>query len=83
MTEILHGLIVVKIKFLINEKNETFKNFYHDRNNICVRRQLKFMQKSLIDLIETSKQKYYCKMNNKLFDTRKSLNIYWSLLEGF
>lgn len=83
MTEILHGLIVVKIKFLINEKNEAFKNFYHDRNNICVRRQLKFIQKSLIDLIETSKQKYYCKMNNKLFDTRKSLNIYWSLLEGF
>ena len=60
-----------KIKALINVKNETFKNFCRSRN----------YQERLIDLIETSKQKYHCRMTNKSINTQKSCEVYWSLLK--
>ena len=50
-----------KIKSLIREKNTTFKRFRSDIRNICLRRQLNFLQNRLIDSIdsiEALKQKY-------------------------
>ena len=60
-----------KIKSLIHEKNITFKRFRSDRRNSCLRRQLDCPQDRLNDLIEASKQKYYCRMTNKLTNAKK------------
>ena len=72
-----------KIKFLIQEKYITFKRFRNDTHNICLIRQLNFLQDSLIDSIEASKQKYYCRMTNKLTNAEKSPKAYWSILKSF
>ena len=34
-------------------------------------------------MIQASKQKYYCRMTNKLINTQKSSKAYWSLLNAF
>ena len=72
-----------KIKFLIQEKYITFKRFRNDTHNICLIRQLNFLKDSLIDSIEASKQKYYCRMTNKLTNAEKSPKAYWSILKSF
>ena len=46
------------------------------RSSICLRRQLNFFQERLIDSIEDPKQKYYCKMTNKLINAEKSSKAY-------
>ena len=55
-----------KIKSLIREKNIIFKRFGSDRRNVFLRRQLKCFQGRLNGSIKASKQKYYCRMTNKL-----------------
>ena len=70
-----------KIKFLIQEKYITFKRFRNDTHNICLIRQLNFLQDSLIDSIEASKQKYYCRMTNKLTNAKESSEGYNSILK--
>ena len=72
-----------KIKFLIQEKYITFKRFRNDTHNICLIRQLNFLQDSLIDSIEASKQKYYCRMTNMLTNAEKHLKAYWATLKSF
>ena len=72
-----------KIKSLIHEKNITFKRLRSDRRNSCLRRQLNCLQDRLNDSIEASKQKYYCRMTNKLTNAEKSSKAYWSILKSF
>ena len=72
-----------KIKSLMHEKNVTFKRFRSDRRNSCLRRQLNCLQDRLNDSIEASKQKYYCRMTNKLTNAEKSSKAYWSILKSF
>ena len=72
-----------KIKSLIHEKNITFKRLRSDRRNSCLRRQLNCLQDRLNDSIEASKQKYYCRMTNKLINAEKSPKAYWSILKSF
>ena len=72
-----------KIKSLIHEKNITFKQFRNDRRNSYLRRQLICPQDCLNDLIEASKQKYCCRMTNKLTNAEKSPKTYWSILKSF
>ena len=72
-----------KIKSLIHEKNITFKRLRSDRRNSCLRRQLNCLQDCLNDSIEASKQKYYCRMTNKLTNAEKSSKAYWSILKNF
>ena len=48
----------MKLSLLYAKK--TFKRFRSDRRNICLGRQLNCLQDRLNDLIEVSKQKYYC-----------------------
>ena len=60
-----------KIKSLMRDKNTTFKRFRRDRRNICLRKQSNCLQDRLNDSTEASKQKYYCKMNNKLTNVEK------------
>ena len=82
MIEIHHGLIK-KIKSLIYEKNTAFKKFRCDRNNSFIKRQLNILQDRIITAIQASKQKYYCRMTNKLINTQNSSKAYRSLLKTF
>ena len=82
MTNIHRGLII-KLSPLYAKKNITVKRCRSDRRNICLRRQLNFLQDCLIDSIEASKQKYYCRMTNKLTNAEKSSKAYWSILKSF
>ena len=61
-----------KIKSLIYEKNTAFKKFRCNRNNSFIKRQLNILQDRIITAIQASKQKYYCRMTNKLINTQKS-----------
>ena len=70
MIEIHHDLIK-KIKSLIYEKNTAFKKFRCDRNNSFIKRQLNILQDRIITSTEASKQKYYCRITNKLINTQK------------
>ena len=70
MIEIHHDLIK-KIKSLTYEKNTAFKKFRCDRNNSFIKRQLNILQDRIITSTEASKQKYYCRMTNKLINTQK------------
>ena len=75
-----------KIKSLIREKNTTFKRFRSDIRNICLRRQLNFLQNRLIDSIdsiEALKQKYYCIKTNTFTNAEKSSKAYWSIIKSF
>ena len=72
-----------EIKSFIYKKNIAFKKFCCDRNNGLIKRQLNILQNHTITSIEASKQKYYCRMINKLTNTKKSSKAYWSLLKGF
>ena len=72
-----------KIKSLIYEKNTAFKKFRCNRNNSFIKRQLNILQDRIITAIQASKQKYYCRMTNKLINTQKSSKAYWSLLKAF
>ena len=65
-----------KIKSLHTKKNITSKRFRSDRRNRCLRRQLNCLQDRLNDLIEASKQKYYCRITNKLTNAEKSSKAY-------
>ena len=77
INDICSSLFKSKIKSLINAKNETFR-----RHNfvvieiICVRKRLKFLQERVLDSTQTYKQKFYCKMTNKLINTQKSYKAY-------
>ena len=57
--------------------------FRSDRNNRFIKRQLNILQDCIITAIQASKQKYYCRMTNKLINTQKSSKAYCSLLKGF
>ena len=81
MTEIHHGLII-KLSLLYTKKL-TFKRLRSDRRNSCLSRQLNYFQDRLNDSIEASKQKYYCRMTNKLTNAEKSSKAYWSILKSF
>ena len=80
MTEIHCGLII-KLSPLY-PKDMAFKRFRSDKHNICLRRQLNCLQDILKDSIETSKQKYFCGMTNKLTNAEKSSKAYWSILKN-
>ena len=82
MIKIHHGLIT-KSNPLYMKKNAAFKKFRCDRYNTFIKRQLNIIQHRLMTSSETSKQKYYCRMTNKLINTQKSSKAYWSLLKGF
>ena len=71
-----------KIKSLIKNKNEFFKNYFNLNNSASVRH-LEQMQESLRGNIETSKQKYYSKLSSKLTNKNTNPKCYWSILKSF
>ena len=72
-----------RIKTLIKEKNATFKVFRHKKDNPDVIYYLKFLQEHLSTTIESSKERYYARIANRLNNTQKSSKIYKFLLKIF
>ena len=64
----VYDLIKNQIPYL--RKNTAFEKFLCDRNNSFIKRQLNILQDRMATSIEVSKQKYYCRMTNKLISTQ-------------
>ena len=67
----------------MQEKNNAYQLYRNNKTSACFRNRLNFLQDSLKDLIEMSKQKYFSRIASKLTMTRKSPTTYWSLLKVF
>ena len=60
-----------RIKTLIKEKNATYKIFCHNKDNPDLIYRLKFLQEHLSSTIESSKERYYTRIVNRLNNTKK------------
>ena len=72
-----------KIRTLIKEKNTAFNRYNNNSFNLELERHLKFLQENLNTSIESSKQRYYNRIGNKLNNTQKNSRSYWSLMKIF
>ena len=73
-----------KIKNLITEKNpRVFKHFHENSKNLQILNKLGSLQNLLTKSIAESKRNYYYRMADKLHNTEKGSNAYWSLLKRF
>ena len=72
-----------KIKTLIQEKNGTYKSYRHNKDNPDFIYRLKFLQERLSTSTESSKERCYARITNRLNNTQKSSKTYWSLLKIF
>ena len=54
------------IKFLIQDKKDTFKKYSNSKNNIQLLQRLRLLQEKLNSVISVSKQNYYLRMSTKL-----------------
>ena len=65
------------IKFLIQEKKDTFNKYRKSKNNIQLLQQLRILQKKLNSFIGVSKQNYYSRMSANLtkFHTFKHTKV--------
>ena len=72
-----------RIKTLIQEKNATYKIYRHHKDNPDLIYRLQFLQERLSISIESSKERYYARIANRLSNTQKSTKNYWSLLKIF
>ena len=72
-----------KIRTLIKEKNMAFNRYRNNSSNLELKRHLKFLQENLNTSIESSKQRYYSRIANKLNNTQKNSRSYWSLMKIF
>ena len=65
-----------QIKSLIQEKSNAYQIYRNNKANASFKNRLNFLQDSLKNLIEMSKQKYYSRIANKLSMTRKRPKTY-------
>ena len=72
-----------KIKALIQAKNTAFNNFRNNSGNSELKRHLVSLQERVKASIESSRQKYYYRIVNKLNNTQKNSKSYWSLMKIF
>ena len=71
------------IKELIHEKNQAYKSYRQNKNNIFSVHQFELLQSKLNSLIEKSKSNYYARLSKKLSDPMTSPESYWSVLKTF
>ena len=69
-----------KIEELIQTKNTAFNNFRKNSANSELKRHLLYLSERVKASIESSKQKYYYAIANKLNNITKKSKIYWLLL---
>ena len=69
------------IKELIHEKNQVYKSYRQNKNNIFSVHLFELLQSKLNSLIEKSKSNYYACLSKKLSDPMTSPKCYWSILK--
>ena len=72
-----------RIKTLIQKKNATYKIFRHHSDHPELIYRVKFLQERLSTFIQSSKERYYTRIANRLNNTQKSSKTYWSFLKIF
>ena len=70
-------------KTLILEKVATYKIYRHNKDNPDLIYRLQFLHERLSTSIESSKERYYARIANRLINTHKSTKTYWLLLKIF
>ena len=71
------------IKELIHDKNQAYKSYRQNKNNIFFVYQFELLQSKLNSLIVKPKSSYYARLSKKLLDPMSSLKSYWSILKTF
>ena len=72
-----------RIKLQFKEKNATYKIYRHNKDNPDLIYRLQFLQELLSTSIESSKERYYARIVNRLSNAQKNIKTYWSLLKIF
>ena len=72
-----------RIKILIQKKNAGYKIYRHNKDNPDLIYHQQFLQERLSTSIESSKERYYNMIANRLNNTQKSSLTYWSLVKIF
>ena len=72
-----------EIKQLIEPNNQFYKRFIRSNKTLFYINQFKALQDELNFLIENSKNNYYSKLSQKLFDKATSSKAYWSIVKIF
>ena len=72
-----------RIKTLIQEKNATYKIYCHNKDNPHLIYRIQFLQERLSTSIESSKERYFARIANRLSNNKKSTKTYWPLLKIF
>ena len=70
-----------RIKTLIQQENASYKIYCHNKDNPDLIYRLQFLQELLSTSIESSKDRYYTRIANRLNNTQKNTKTYWSLLK--
>ena len=68
-----------RIKALIQEKNMLHKKCRHNKDHPDLMYCLQFLQEPLSTSTDSSKEKYYARIANRLNNTQTSTKTYWSL----
>ena len=71
------------IKTLIQEKNATYKIYCHNKDNPDLIYRLQVLQERLSTSVESSKERFYARVANRLNNTQKCSKTYLSLLNIF
>ena len=71
MTKTHHSSIIKWKKFNSRKKNATYKIYRHNKDNRGLTYHLQFLQERLITSIESSKERYYARIPNRLNNTKK------------
>ena len=66
--------IIKDIKELIHEKNQAYKSYCQNRNNVFSLYQFELLQSKLNSLIEKSKSNYYARLSNYYARLSKNLS---------
>ena len=71
------------IKTLIQEKNATHKIYRHNKDNPDLIYRLQVLQERLSTSVESSKERFYARVANRLNNIKKSSKTYLPLLNIF
>ena len=72
-----------KIKELIHDKDQAYKSYRQNKNNIFFVHQFELLQSKLNSLIEKSKSNYYTHLSKNLSDPMTTPKSYSSILKTF
>ena len=72
-----------EIRKILTKKSEIFKQYMANGKSQTDYEQLQLISNSLIEIVRSSMEKFYCKLFTKLANTSESSKTYWSILKTF